>query len=98
MRCITWTLLLCAAPAWAGLLGPDPVVFIPTVHPDGSRTWSFSIELKAIKKEDRALSREERDKKLAGIMVGWQRFCDRGWEITDSREDKKKLTIEGKCL
>lgn len=98
MRVGLITLMLCAATSVSAGIVPDPVVFIPSVGSDGSRTWSFSIELRAIRKEDRSLSRAERDKKLAGIMVGWQRFCDSGWEITDSAETDKKLTIAGRCL
>jgi hypothetical protein len=88
-------LLLCAAPAIG--FTPD-FLFVPMAHADGSRTWSLSMALKIIPESDRELPRDARDRKLVGAALGFHRFCDSGWLITDSRENEKTLTIEGKCL
>jgi len=97
MRFIALCLLaLAASTAYAGIFGPAAPPFVPTIHADGTRTWVYTVILKQIPKADRALPREERDRKMAGIVIAWSRFCDR-WEITDSREDKKQVVIEGRC-
>jgi hypothetical protein len=56
------------------------------------------MALKIIPEGDRELPRDARDRKLVGAALGFHRFCDSGWLITDSHENEKTLTIEGKCL
>lgn len=91
-------LLMFIAPAYAGLFGPDVWPFVPVTHPDGSKTWTITYDLKSIPKADMALPKQERDIKLAGVELAFHKFCEGGWQITDSREEKKRLIIEGKCL
>lgn len=91
-------LLLFASPAFAGWLGPDFFPFVPVTHSDGSRTWTITYDLKTIPKSDMALPRAQRDEKLVGVELGFRKFCKSGWEITGSREEKKRLIIDGRCL
>ena len=88
-------LLLCGT-ASAGLLSPP--IFTPVTHEDGSMTWSLSIALNDIQKADRQLSSDELNRKLAGIFTAHHKVCPKGWEVTDSRTEKKRLIIDGRCL
>lgn len=96
-------LLLCWLPmtAFAGLFGPSVPPFVPITHADGSVTWTFSMDLsdmKYLRREDRVLAPDELHKKLVGASVAHHKVCPKGWQITDSRTDKKRLIIEGRCL
>ena len=75
-----------------------PPVFGPSIHADGSRTWTFSVPLHMIPAADMALPRKERDEKQAGYMVGSSQFCEKGWEIAESKEENRVLTISGRCI
>lgn len=74
-----------------------PMLFTPITHADGSRTWSYAIDMKIIPAGDMALPRNQRDEKLVGASIAFYDFC-RKWEITDSREANGRLSIEGRCL
>jgi hypothetical protein len=91
-------LLLCliCTPAVAGLLTPP--LFTPVRHADGAVTWTFSMDVKDIPKEHRSLSEKERNELYAGASIAKAELCPNGWEITSSRTDKARLSIEGRCL
>lgn len=88
-------LLLCET-ASAGLLSPP--LFTPVTHEDGSMTWSLSIALNDIQKDNKRLPPDELNRKLAGIFTAHHKVCPKGWQVTGSRTDKKRLIIEGRCL
>lgn len=91
-------LLLClfSVPAVAGLWSPP--LFIPVTHPDGSMTWTLTYDRGDLPKDYRALSEEELSNRLAGTFTAHYRVCPNGWEITQSRTQKKRLIVDGRCL
>ncbi len=75
----------------------NPPVFIPVTHPDGSRTWTMSMAVSDFPKADRKLSADELSSRYTGGFMGHYRFCEKGWNVTASRIEKKTLIIEGVC-
>jgi hypothetical protein len=101
MRAVFVLCWLLPTTALAGVFGPSVPPFVPVTHPDGSMTWTFTMDLSDLKylpKEDRQLAPSELHQKLVGATVAHHKVCPNGWEITDSRTDKKRLVIEGRCL
>lgn len=95
LRLIALLIAIGCMPAMAGLLSPP--LFEPMTAPDGARTWRITMDKGDVRKEDRALSPADRDAKISSSFMGWKQFCSGPWEITSSREEGKKLVIEGRC-
>lgn len=89
---LAWLPVAAVAGIWS------PPTFTPITHENGSMTWSLSIGLDDIQKADRKLPPDDLNRKLAGIFTAHHKVCPKGWEVTDSRTDKKRLIIEGRCL
>lgn len=89
----TALLLLLCAPAMAGLFSPP--LFIPVTHPDGSQTWTYSIAVSDIPKAER--DRPDLAEWLAGFALAHNSFCSQGWSVSDSRTEKNRVIIEGRC-
>jgi hypothetical protein len=96
MRTLLLLCLLFAGPAMAGLFTPP--VFTPIRHADGSVTWTFSMDVSDIPKEHRSMPEHERNELYAGASIAKADLCPKGWEITFSRTDGKRLIIGGRCL
>lgn len=88
-------LMLLCAPAMAGLWSPS--FFAPTTHADGTVTWLLNLDLRDYSKADRALPPEEFNLKAVGPYIAHHKVCPKGWEITSSRTEKRRLILEGRC-
>jgi hypothetical protein len=67
-------------------------------NPDGTQVWTLSMDTSDLSKADRSLTQSDLDQKIVSSTLGWKGWCQKGWEITSSRVEKKRLIIEGRCL
>ena len=92
----TLALLFVCTPAIAGMWSP-PINDLRTNH-DGTQVWTLSMDTSDLSKADRSLTQSDLDQKIVSSTLGWKGWCQKGWEITSSRVEKKRLIIEGRCL
>jgi hypothetical protein len=96
MRVLLLLCCLVSGPALAGLWTPP--VFTPIRHADGAVTWTFTMDVKDIPKEHRSMPEKQRNELYAGASIARTDLCPKGWELTSSRTENKRLILEGRCL